>query len=150
CGFPATDTLRGRFIFVLMDGNDGEQQALMQYLGNDPPTSRLAFVGPDSARNIDWHGAAVFFNHNGAIQTTNSHFGAATGRGSVRNCCTGEDECSDPSNTNWNTMIAARTQHMGTNCINYQTTPWAVTHNANGWPFRCVGRQECVAKVEPN
>jgi hypothetical protein len=32
CGFPLTDALRGKFIFVLMDANDGdgEQQALIQ------------------------------------------------------------------------------------------------------------------------
>jgi hypothetical protein len=154
CGFPRTDALRGKFIFVLMDANDGEQQALIQYLGNDlanaVPTSRLAFVGPDPARNTDWHGAAVFFNENGGIKTANPHFGAASARGSVRNCCAGENECSDPSNTDWNTMLAAKAQHMGTNCINYQTSPWAVTHNAHGWPFLCVGTQGCAAKVEPN
>ena len=54
-------------------------------------------------------------------------------------CCAGVNECSDPSNTDWNTMIAAKTQHLGT-----------VTHNANGWPFRCVEPQDCTAKVEPN
>ena len=154
CGFPLTDALRGKFIFVLMDANDGEQQALIQYLGIDlgkaDPTSRLAFVGPDPARNIDWQGSAVFFNENGAIQKTNPHFGASNDRGAVRNCCAGVNECSDPSNTDWNTMIAAKTQHLGTNCINYQTSPWAVTHNANGWPFRCVEPQDCTTKVEPN
>jgi hypothetical protein len=152
CGFPTTDALRGKFIFVLMDANDGEDQALIQYLGNDlanaVPTSRLAFVGPDPARGIDWHGAAVFFNDNGAIQKTNPHYGAKTDRGAVRNCCAGVNECSDPSNTDWKTMLAAKTQHMGTNCINYQTSPWAVTHNANGWPFRCVDPQDCAAKAE--
>jgi hypothetical protein len=153
CGFPPTDVLRGKFIFVLMDANDGEDQALIQYLGNDlataVPTSRLAFVGPDPARGIDWHGAAVFFNNNGPIQTVNPHYGAQTDRGAVRNCCVGEGECSAPSNAGWNTMLAAKTQHMGTNCINYQTSPWAVTHNVNGWPFRCVDLQHCAAKVEP-
>jgi hypothetical protein len=150
CGFPPTDALRGKFVFVLMDANDGEQQALLQYLDNDAPTSRLAFVGPDPARNIDWHGGAVFFNDNGAIQKTNPHYGAASDRGAVRNCCAGVNECSNSSNTDWNTMIAAKTQHLGTNCINYQTSPWAVTHNANGWPFRCVEPQDCTAIVEPN
>lgn len=154
CGFPRTDALRGKFIFVLMDANPGEQQALIQYLGNDlanaVPTSRLAFVGPDPTKNTEWRGAAVFFNENGGIQTANPHFGAASGRGSVRNCCSGTHECSEPSNVDWNTLLAAKAQHMGTDCVNYQTSPWAVTHNANGWPFLCVGKQVCAANVEPN
>jgi Phosphoinositide phospholipase C, Ca2+-dependent len=167
CGFPLTDSLKGKFIFVLMDANPpNEQQALIQYLGNDlanaKPASRLVFVGPeavpnpDPTKNINWNGAAIFFNHNGAIETTNKHYdpqntpGDNESRGTVRNCCAGVNECSDKSNTDWTTMITARTQHMGTNCINYETSPWAVTHNANGWPFRCVDPQQCAAKVELN
>jgi hypothetical protein len=149
CGFPQTNALRGRFIFVLMDANDGEHRALVEYLGNAAPTSRLAFVAPDPSSPMACVGCSVFFNENGGVKPGNPFFGFGP---TVRNCCSGasDDDCSKPSNADWNTMIAANTQHVGTNCINYQTSPWAVTHNQHGWPFHCVGGEDCSADEEPN
>jgi hypothetical protein len=154
CGFPTTDQLRGKYIFVVMDANPGEVLGLTNYLGPTDPATRAAFVAPRGAMSGGQSnegvcdGCAVFYNP--ASEGLNSAYGS--GVSNERLCCSDPgDGCSAKSSPGWTRMIQTdHIQHVGTNCVNYVTSPWAVTQNAHGWPFTCPAGTSCADAVEAN
>ena len=144
CKFPTTDQLRGKFIFVLMHGATNEEHALEEYLGPSDGSDRLLFVAPDlKVLNQVGSRASVFINDDAA----KGLFGSG---GVVR--LEHRDDCDQTSASWWSGAEGLPYQHIATDCVNYLYTPWATTHNSNGWPFECVpkNRSDCQDRSEQN
>jgi hypothetical protein len=142
CAWPTLAELRGKIVFALTGGDlCGPSSVLGAYLGQGAATtSRVAFVAPDLSDTcpLSKHDTlapdAVFFNMDysnvdkakgvdDAGLVSRVYHGGATG---------GLDQ-----EDHWTTAKADKAHFLATDKVNFEETPWAVTHNTLGYPFSC-------------
>lgn len=142
CAWPTLAELRGKILFALTGGDlCGPSSVLGAYLGQGAAmTSRVAFVAPDLSdacplsRYDTLAPDAVFFNmdYPNVAKAKGAHDAGVVSRvyyGGVTGGLDQEDY--------WNTARADEAHFLATNKVNFEETPWAVTHNALGYPFSC-------------
>ena len=125
CGWPELVDLRGR-VMVVLTGGAGN---LRTY--HDEPGPRLAFVAPaigDVDAIADWPNTDLF-NFAAADVALAGEVAAA---GHVVRVWDNNDEAS------WDAAVGAGAHHIATDKVSYQQDPWAITHDAAGWPFTCL------------
>ncbi len=147
CGWPTTDALRGKFLIVIT-GEDGPLDA---YAG--PPAhaaTMQSFIAPEIQADGDIanHENAVFFNLNSDHFTTGRAIYAAGFVSRVYYSNLGIDVHGINDANNWQIATNNQIHHIATDVVNPQDGPFAVTHNARGWPFSCMFR-DCSALAEP-
>jgi hypothetical protein len=159
--FPLTDEMRGKFIFVLMDGVWGyERRALQSYLGNPSKPedfavagTRAAFLsaGIDDSRQNDDYGdfCPGCFAFSGYYPDPPAHLLYTVERSNLAEHGCESGDGGDP-HEKWKELAAGGVSHIATDCLNYLHTSWARTHNAAGYPFACPGSNICRDKVEPS
>lgn len=144
CTWPAHTELRGRFIFVLTGGDlSSSTSNLNTYVSNgSTATSRVAFVAPDltSSAGISSKTYAVFFN----IQAP---YASVANSVHLANFVARVWDVNDSST--WNAVQPLNVNHIATNKVSYHQDPWAVTHNALGFPFQCLDGWSCGGYQEP-
>lgn len=143
CTWPTHTALRGKFIFVLTGGDvSSSTTRLNTYVSNgSTATTRLAFIAPDltSASGISAKNYVVFFNMASGSASVASSVHLANFIGRVWGVNT--------SNT-WSSTASYNAHHIATDKVNYHQDPWAVTHNALGWPFQCLEGWPCGGTAE--
>lgn len=137
CGFPETDTLRGKFIFVLMDADPSKEIfALTDYVGPGDGSDRLMFVAP-RPEHLAAMGPAI------SVFLNDYKSPVEAGRVSRLNL---SKKCG--SATDWSAYASSGIQHIANDCENWLVPDRPVTHSAQGWPFQCL-QGGCGGKVEP-
>jgi hypothetical protein len=142
CAWPALAELRGKIIFALTGGDlCGSDSVLGAYLGQGAATtSRVAFVAPDLTdacplSKLDTIAPdAVFFNmdYPNADKAKGAHAAGLVSRVYYGGVTGGLDQ-----EDHWNTARADKAHFLATDKVNFEETPWAVTHSARGYPFSC-------------
>ncbi len=125
CGWPELAALRGRVLVVLTGGSGN----LRTY--HDAPGDRLALVAPAIASTEEaatWPGTSVFNFAAADVELA----GTVAELGHVVRVWGNDDEAS------WDAAIAVGAHHVATDKVSYHEDPWAITHDADGWPFRCL------------
>ncbi len=144
CGWPRLSTLRGKVIVALTGGDTASPDSVLsQYLRDGD----VGFVAPsvgDAAELPDVHDEAAFVN----VGLCSNKTATALGKD-----CDIDDAAVDAiaaaaserivrvwgvdAEDGWDRAARAGAHHLGTDFVNYERRPWAVTHNAKGWPFAC-------------
>ncbi|MEQ9364427.1 MAG: Ca2+-dependent phosphoinositide-specific phospholipase C, partial [Leptospirales bacterium] len=126
CAWPTLNSLKGKWIFVLVAGG---------YSGD-----RVGFTpgGTGSIAAVD-ASSSVFYNQ-GSQDNNVSNYIYNQGFVSRRYVL-------DDAN-GFNSAIAGNIHHIATNRINYRRDGWSKTHNALGWPFRCLVACDVFAEAE--
>lgn len=130
CGWPLLADLRGRVIVILT----GRDDPLADYRAE----GTRAFVAPDLT-DPDQLGRAspevAVYNTEIAADIAaeaTAAITAAAEAGFVVRAWGANDEGT------WNQARDAGAHHIATDRVNLHEDPWAVTHDAEGWPFTCV------------
>jgi hypothetical protein len=127
CGWPELEDIRGRVLVVLTGGSGN-----LRSYHDDDSRPRAALVAPAIASLADasqWPGTSVF-NFAAADVALAGEVAAA---GHVVRVWGNNDEVA------WQAAIDAQAHHVATDKVSYHEDPWASTHDAQGWPFRCLG-----------
>lgn len=135
CSWPTHLQLRGKFIFALTGGNlVSWDSRLNQYVrvGQDA-WDRVAFVAPDltSASGVAAERPyAIFYNIN-VGDATPAVLDAVHDSGFIARVW-------GVTGSSWGSVSSMNVNHIGTDYVSHLASPWAVTHNALGWPFQCL------------
>lgn len=143
CAWPTLAELRGKVIIALTGGDlCASPSTLGAYLGG-AALSRAAFIAPNLSGGCTLAAQktaspdVVFFNmdYGNVARATEAHDAGLVGRVYNGDSAGGLDDQGA-----WNTARAAKAHFLATNKVNFEATPWAVTHNARGFPFTCFER----------
>lgn len=130
CGWPPLTELRGRVIVALTGGDLSQPDAPLSIYADE---GQRAFVAPavtDAASLRSPDPRAAIYNAN--AQDT-AAIAAAVGTGFVTRAWDANDE------TSWAQAVRAGAHHVATDFVNLHRDPWTITHDADGWPFTCLG-----------
>lgn len=130
CGWPALTDLRGRVIVALTGGDVSEPDAPLSIYAEQ---GQRAFVAPsvtEAAQLRTPDPRVAIYNANAA---DTGAITAAVGAGFVTRAWDANDEAA------WAQAVTAGAHHIGTNAVNLHRDPWTITHDADGWPFTCLG-----------
>lgn len=131
CGWPRTDSLRGKLVFALTGGTMCEAGGKLRRYADE---GALAFVAPaleGGCPDVDAYAdepQAVWINIPSESASLATGVAAA---GLVSRVYGLNDEAT------WNVAQAAGANVLATDKVNFEVDPWARTHNDRGWPFAC-------------
>jgi hypothetical protein len=130
CGWPSLVALRGRVLVVLTGGDLARSGAPLSIYAAE---GQRAFVAPSvtAPADLDAPDPRV------AIYNTNAQdapaTAAAVNAGFVARAWDANDEAL------WQQAVQAGAHHVATDFVNLHRDPWTITHDAQGWPFTCLG-----------
>jgi len=120
CDWPSLESIKGKWIFVVVGGGNAYNQR----------SNRLGFSPSGASQNSDVDsGSAIFYNLNGVNNNLSRHI-ADSNLISRRFLINNEND--------FNASVTGKVHHIATDKVNYIKDSWAVTHNENGWPFKCI------------
>lgn len=130
CGWPPLTELRGRVIVALTGGDLSQPDAPLSSYASE---GQRAFLAPSvteaaSLRAPDPRVAIYNANAQDTAAIT-----AAVGAGFVTRAWDANDEAT------WAQAVRAGAHHVATDLVNLHRDPWTITHDADGWPFTCIG-----------
>ncbi|NUO54971.1 MAG: hypothetical protein HOV80_39535 [Polyangiaceae bacterium] len=138
CSWPTLASMRGRFAFALTGGGGcAATGKLPKYVeSGSTALDRTAFIAPTPTTGCDLpdyeadklHVVIFNFPPEEASKAANARAGGVLSR---------VWDLDDQGL--WSEALGAGAHFLGTNKVNLHQDPWATTHSAGGYPFRCFG-----------